>query len=190
MAHAELCRMMRLFVHAGMLINGGTGANGARILGPKTISLMFKNHLPGGKSVPQMENSGAQTALVLQTVHVPNSVMASVHVTYKSHDIMFAANSITFRLMSDSLPLEGMGYGLGGIVPIGDSHPVQDGCLAMPEGSYSWAGIAGTDVIIDPANDLAILFMTQILFSGFNTGVNSMAGTGKHAHFVMAALDQ
>eukprot|EP01043_Picozoa_sp_COSAG02_P009706 COSAG02_NODE_332_length_24474_cov_23.190949_16_plen_132_part_00 len=108
-----------------------------------------------------------------------------------SVDVMLAAeNSGNLALMSDCIPLEGMGYGLGGIVPVGDAHQVVDGCLAMTEGSYSWAGIAGTDVIIDPANDLAILFMTQTMMSGFNTEVNSMAGTGKHAHFVMAALNE
>ena len=42
-----------------MLINGGTGANGARILGKKSIDLMFKNHLPEGKTVAAMENRGA-----------------------------------------------------------------------------------------------------------------------------------
>ena len=55
-----------------------------------------------------------------------------------------------------------MGYGLGGTVPIGDRHQVDDGVLGMQPGSYSWAGIAGTDVIIDPENDLAILFCTQV----------------------------
>jgi CubicO group peptidase (beta-lactamase class C family) len=83
--------------------------------------------------------------------------------------VSIAANSAGLAMMSDCLPIAGMGYGLGGIVPIGDGHQVKDGCLAMPEGSYSWAGIAGTDVIIDPANDLAILFATQVMFTGFNT---------------------
>ena len=45
-----------------MLVNGGTGAGGARILGPKTIELMFKNHLPDGQSVAELENSGRCTA--------------------------------------------------------------------------------------------------------------------------------
>ena len=112
-----------------MLINGGAGANGARILGAKSVELMFKNHLPEGQCILEMENT---------------------------------ANSQAFGLMSGSLPIKGMGYGLGGTVPLGDRHQVEDGCLAMPEGSYSWAGIAGTDVIIDPANDLAMLFMTQV----------------------------
>ena len=96
-----------------MLTNKGVGANGARILGAKSIELMFKNHLPGGKSIADLENT---------------------------------ANSMGFALMSASIPVDGLGYGLGGAVPIGDRHQVQDGCLAMPEGSYSWAGIAGTDV--------------------------------------------
>lgn len=39
-----------------MLLNGGTGANGTRVLGRKAIELMYKNHLPGGASVGEMEN--------------------------------------------------------------------------------------------------------------------------------------
>ena len=112
-----------------MLINREVGANGARVLGAKSIELMFKNHLPDGKGVAEMENK---------------------------------VNSQSFGLMSDSLTIQGMGYGLGGTVPLGDGHQVDDCCLAMPKGSYSWSGIAGTDVIIDPANDLAMLFMTQV----------------------------
>ena len=138
-----------------MLANRGVGANGARILGAKTLQLMFQNHLPGGASVAEMENT---------------------------------ANSVGFGLKSHSLPFDGMGYGLGGIVPIGDKHQVVDGIIAMGPGSYSWAGIAGTDVIIDPENDLAMLFATQIMFTGFNTEYAAMGGCGNYAKLVTAAL--
>lgn len=138
-----------------MLINRGIGANGARVLGAKTIELMFQNHLPEGKSVLELENR---------------------------------ANSKQFALMSDSLHLAGIGYGLGGAVPIGDKHQTVDGVVAMPPGSYSWAGIAGTDVIIDPKNDLAMMFATQIMFTGFNPAVNAMCGDNVYSRKVMAAL--
>ena len=124
MAGGHSCRARHVPQH---MVNHGVGANGARILGAKSIELMFKNHLPDGKGVAEMENK---------------------------------VNSQSFGLMCDSLTIRGMGYGLGGTVPLGDRHQVDDCCLAMPEGSYSWSGIAGTDVIIDPANDLK-LFCTQ-----------------------------
>lgn len=138
-----------------MLVNKGVGGNGARILGAKSIELMFKNHLPGGKSIAEMENSH---------------------------------NSLGIPILTHSLPGAGMGWGLGGVVPIGDAHQVEDGILAMPEGSYSWAGVAGTDVIIDPANDLAMMFTAQVMLTGFNSEVNGMMGCSKYSHFVMTAL--
>lgn len=36
--------------------NGGVGANGVRVLGRKTLELMFMNHFPEGKSWHDMEN--------------------------------------------------------------------------------------------------------------------------------------
>jgi CubicO group peptidase (beta-lactamase class C family) len=138
-----------------MLVNGGTGANGARVLGRKTIELMYKNHLPGGASIAEMENK---------------------------------VNSASFGLFSDGFFCSGMGFGLGGAVPIGDRHQVEDGVLAMQPGSYSWAGIAGTDVIVDPENDLAIIFYTQTMLSGMNHNVNGMLGHGLHARFVYGAV--
>ena len=139
-----------------MLVNRGRGANGSRVLGAQTVQLMFQNHLPGGRSIGDLEN---------------------------------AANAAAFRGFSDALPIRGMGFGLGGAVPIGARHQVEDGALAVGPGAYCWGGIAGTDVIIDPANDLAMMFATQVLLTGFNTAVNGMMGCSLYSRLVMAALD-
>jgi len=104
------------------------------------------------------------------------------------HEMENRVNSKGFGMQSDALPIKGMGFGLGGAVPIGDRHQVEDGCLAMPPGSYTWSGVAGTDIIIDPKNGLAYMFLTQVMFTGFNTKVNGMYGSGQFARLIMAAL--
>jgi CubicO group peptidase (beta-lactamase class C family) len=57
---------------------------------------------------------------------------------------------------------EGMGFGLGMAVNIG---PAQSGGIGSP-GDYMWGGAASTTFWVDPAEDLTVVFMTQLLPSG------------------------
>jgi CubicO group peptidase (beta-lactamase class C family) len=57
---------------------------------------------------------------------------------------------------------EGMGFGLGVAVNIG---PAASGGIGST-GDYMWGGAASTTFWVDPAEDLAVVFMTQLLPSG------------------------
>lgn len=54
---------------------------------------------------------------------------------------------------------EGMGFGLGGAVVV---SPEKSGVPAFC-GEYSWGGAASTTFWVDPANDLVVVFMTQLI---------------------------
>jgi CubicO group peptidase (beta-lactamase class C family) len=56
----------------------------------------------------------------------------------------------------------GMGFGLTVAVSLG---PVATGVLGSP-GEYMWGGAASTLFWIDPVEDLAVVFMTQLIPSG------------------------
>ena len=57
---------------------------------------------------------------------------------------------------------EGMGFGLGVAVNVG---PAASGGIGSP-GDYMWGGAASTTFWVDPAEDLTVVFMTQLLPSG------------------------
>ncbi len=57
---------------------------------------------------------------------------------------------------------EGVGFGLG-FANLQD--PVRNGSTGNP-GSYYWGGMASTLFWVDPAEDLAVIFMTQLMPSG------------------------
>jgi len=99
-----------------MLLGGGQ-LDGTRILGRKTLELMTRNHLPGGKDLTQ----------------------ASV------------------GLFSEG-PMAGRGFGLGFSVQL---DPVNSGVVGSP-GEYAWGGAASTYFWVDPAEELIVIFMTQL----------------------------
>jgi CubicO group peptidase (beta-lactamase class C family) len=102
-----------------MLRRGGE-LDGARILGPRTIELMTKNHLSGGRDLTQMAiGAFSETAS------------------------------------------EGVGFGLGFATTISE---VEAGTLGP--GDYYWGGAASTIFWVDPREDLAAIFMTQLMPSG------------------------
>jgi CubicO group peptidase (beta-lactamase class C family) len=103
-----------------MLLGRGALGN-ARLLSPKTLSLMTTNHLPGGKTLPELSRS----------------------------------------LFSEAI-YDGVGFGLGFAVTIEPARTLLPGS----SGEYSWGGAASTSFWIDPAEDLAVIFMTQCLPSG------------------------
>jgi CubicO group peptidase (beta-lactamase class C family) len=99
------------------MLRGGGELDGARILGPRTIELMHRNHLAGGKDLSQM------------------AVGAFSETAY-----------------------EGVGFGLGFAMTLGQ---VEAGGLGG--GEYYWGGAASTIFWVDPKEDLAVVFMTQLM---------------------------
>ena len=109
--YLQFCRMLL-----------GRGALGnARLLSPKTLALMTANHLPGGKTLPELSQSLFSEA------------------TY-----------------------DGVGFGLGFAVTMDPARTLLPGS----RGEFWWGGAATTSFWIDPAEDLAVIFMTQCLPSG------------------------
>ena len=100
------------------MLAGGGELDGARILGRKTLELMTRNHLPGGRDL-------AETALG-----------------------WFAET-----------PYAGVGFGLG--------FSVQLDCtksgVAGSEGEFAWGGAASTAFWVDPAEELIVIFLTQLM---------------------------
>src|SRR6185437_10538382 len=74
------------------------------------------------------------------------------------------------RSMTDMMPVTGafnesgyagVGYGLG----VGVTLDVAATGLPVTAGEYSWGGAAGTYFFNDPKEELAVVFMTQVLFA-------------------------
>ena len=99
------------------LLNGGE-LGGVRLIGPKTLALMTSNHLPGGRTLPELSRSLFSEA------------------TY-----------------------QGIGFGLGFQVTLDPAQTLIPGSA----GEYGWGGAATTSFWIDPAEELAVIFMTQVL---------------------------
>jgi CubicO group peptidase (beta-lactamase class C family) len=102
---------------AQMLLRGGE-LDGARLLSPRTVRYMSRNHLPGGAD--------------LQTFGRP----------------LFAETSF-----------DGIGFGLG--VAVSD-NPVAHKVMES-RGEFYWGGMASTAFWVDPAEDLTVVFMTQLM---------------------------
>jgi CubicO group peptidase (beta-lactamase class C family) len=98
-----------------MLLNGGE-LDGVRILGPRTLSLMTLNHLPGGKDLATVAQSAGETAR------------------------------------------EGIGFGLGFAMLL---DPAVAQIIGTP-GEYYWGGAASTAFFVNPAEELIMIFLTQL----------------------------
>jgi CubicO group peptidase (beta-lactamase class C family) len=92
--------------------------DGIRLLSPRTVRYMARNHIPGGLD---LEAFG--------------------------------------RPLYPEYPFRGVGFGLGFAVCI---DPVP-GKVVRSEGELSWGGAASTAFWIDPAEELAVSFFTQML---------------------------
>lgn len=100
-----------------MLLNRGS-LDGQRIIGPRTLAFMTRNHLPGGTDMSE-----------------------------------FATGSFS------EAAYEGMGFGLGfatKLDAVRNGHPA-------PVGTYLWGGLASTLFWVDPAEELVVIFMTQLM---------------------------
>jgi CubicO group peptidase (beta-lactamase class C family) len=92
--------------------------DGARLLSPRTVRYMARNHLPGGQD---LESFG--------------------------------------RRLYPELPLWGVGFGLGFAVVI---DPVPGKVVCSP-GEISWGGMASTAFWLDQAEELTVMFFTQLM---------------------------
>lgn len=99
------------------LLRGGE-LDGVRLLSPRTVRLMTRNHLPGDAD---LERFG--------------------------------------RPLFAEIPFDGYGFGLGFSVL---RDPVKAKTLAT-EGEFAWGGAASTAFWVDPAEDLTVLFFTQLM---------------------------
>ncbi|HYO74238.1 MAG TPA: serine hydrolase domain-containing protein [Archangium sp.] len=100
-----------------MLLNGGE-LEGVRLLSPRTLSYMTRNHLPGGADLTAFGRP------------------------------LFAETRY-----------DGVGFGLGFAVVV---DPVAHRTLSTA-GEYHWGGMASTAFWVDPAEEMTVVFMTQLL---------------------------
>jgi CubicO group peptidase (beta-lactamase class C family) len=101
----------------GMLLGGGA-LQGVRVIGPRTLRYMARNHLPGGGTLASLGRG------------------------------QFA-----------EVAYDGVGFGLGFSVSV---DPVATKVTASP-GEHAWGGLASTAFWVDPAEDLAVHFFTQLV---------------------------
>jgi CubicO group peptidase (beta-lactamase class C family) len=102
---------------AQLLARGGE-LDGVRLLGPRTLDFMTRNHLPGNAD---LEAFG--------------------------------------RPIFAETPQSGVGFGLGFAVVI---DPAATRTVSS-YGEFNWGGAASTAFWVDPAEDLTVVFMTQLL---------------------------
>jgi CubicO group peptidase (beta-lactamase class C family) len=102
---------------ASMLLGGGA-LDGVRLLSPRTVRYMSRNHLPGGADLA----------------------------------------AFGWPLFAET-KYDGVGFGLGLAVT---DDPVATKVLGSAGESY-WGGMASTAFWVDPAEDLLVVFMTQLL---------------------------
>jgi CubicO group peptidase (beta-lactamase class C family) len=120
-----------------MLLNGGT-LNGARVIGPRTLDFMTRNHLPDGADMSQ----------------------------------------IALGSFSETI-YEGVGFGLG----FASKVDATENASPATEGSFFWGGLASTLFWVDPAEELIVIFMTQL------TPSSTFNFRGQLESLVYAALD-
>ena len=97
---------------------GGGQSGGVRVLGPRTLAYMTRNHLPGGAHL-----------------------------------------SAVGRGMFSEAAFDGVGFGLGFSVA---ADPVASKVTSSP-GEYAWGGYASTAFWVDPVEQLAVHFYTQLV---------------------------
>jgi CubicO group peptidase (beta-lactamase class C family) len=101
---------------AEMLRRGGE-LDGHRVLGPRTLRFMTRNHLPGGADL----------------------------------------GTVGLGTLGESI-FAGVGFGLGFAITLDSVETL----VIASEGEFYWGGAASTYFWVDPAEDLVVIFMTQL----------------------------
>ncbi len=124
-----------------MLLNKG-GLDGARILGRKTVELMTANHLPDHADLTGM-------GYMLYSETRPEAIGMGLGAR---HNLRRGGPRAQTRH-------DGVGFGLGGSVLL---DPAAAQILASP-GEFAWGGAASTFFCVDPLEDMALIFLTQLM---------------------------
>ncbi len=124
-----------------MLLNKG-GLDGVRILGRKTVELMTSNHLPHNCDLTSM-------GYTLYSETRPAGLGVGLGARYN-----LRRGGLRTETRHD-----GIGFGLGGAVLL---DPAAAHILGSP-GEYAWGGAASTAFWIDPMEEMAVIFLTQLL---------------------------
>jgi CubicO group peptidase (beta-lactamase class C family) len=106
------------YVRFTSMLLGGGSLDGVRVIGPRTLQYMGRNHLPGGGTLARLGRG------------------------------QFA-----------EVAYDGVGFGLGFSVSV---DPVATKVTATP-GELAWGGLASTAFWVDPAEELAVHFFTQLV---------------------------
>jgi CubicO group peptidase (beta-lactamase class C family) len=99
-------------------LSGGGALDGVRVIGPRTLRYMTRNHLPAGGTLATLGRG------------------------------QFA-----------EVAYDGVGFGLGFSVSV---DPVATR-VTTTAGEHAWGGLASTAFWVDPAEDLAVHFFTQLV---------------------------
>lgn len=124
-----------------MLLNKGE-LEGTRLLGRKTVELMTSNHLPGDCDLSSM-------GYLLYGDSRPESVGMGFGAR---HNLRRGGARTETRH-------DGVGFGLGGSVLL---DPAAAQILGSP-GEFGWGGAASTVFWVDPLEDIAVIFLTQLM---------------------------
>jgi CubicO group peptidase (beta-lactamase class C family) len=106
------------YLRFSRLVLGGGELDGIRLLSPRTVAYMTRNHLPGGVDLQRFG-----------------------------------------RPLYAETRYDGVGFGLGFAVT---DDPAATKVLCS-EGEAYWGGLASTAFWVDPAEDLTVVFMTQLM---------------------------
>ncbi len=109
--------------------------------------LRFAQMLAGGGELDGKRVLGRKTVELMATNHLPGGA------DLRSFALPGGYGEVGF---------EGMGFGLTMAVSLG---PAATGVIGSP-GEFMWGGAASTTFWVDPAEDLAVVFMTQLMPSG------------------------
>lgn len=133
--------------HKPMLFNGGGG-----LVGTTADYVRFVTMLTNGGELDGVRVLGRKTVELMATNHLEGGV---------------AVDQIAVPGAYGETGFAGNGFGLTVAVSQG---PAASGVVGSA-GSYMWGGAASTTFWVDPTEDLAVVFMTQLIPSGtFNFG--------------------
>lgn len=123
-------------------VSGGGG-----LVGTAADYLRFCRMLLRGGELGGVRLISPKTLKLMTSNHLPGN-----------QDLLGAARS---NIAADPVASAGVGFGLGFAVSLDPALSLSLGTA----GSYSWGGAAATTFWIDPTEDMAVVFMTQLLMA-------------------------